>query len=220
MPGPALPVLPVVARRPVQVAGQHAPVQVRCLSRVVHVIGCLSHVLSLQPFLSLVGGAGTVRDEHSGKLTDYGRQLIVEGREKCHVQDILEPRALSRDPLELPICSYEWKFLALLLIALSKRLNAHFHLPQDNQQIMCSWPVVLRRARQRQPAGDFLYPVKVAHQCFRFNLRFLASYRVFSTTAIMFLLGAYRLGLVPVITLLVVFSLLALVAWQNGIAID
>jgi hypothetical protein len=172
----------------------------------------------LEPFC-VTDGAETVRDEHSGKLTDYGRQLIVEGREKCRVQDILEPRALSRDPLELPICSYEWKPLAVLLIALSQQLNAHFRLPQDNQQIMCSWPVVLRRARQRQPAGDFLYPAKVARQCFRFNLRFLASFRVFSTTAIVLLVGAYRLGLVSVINLLVMTVLLALLGFQNGISV-
>jgi hypothetical protein len=165
-------------------------------------------------------GAETVRDLNSGRLTAYGRQRILEGRDKCRVQDILEPRALAHDPLDLPYCSYEWKALARLLVALSRYLNAQCQLPQDHQYMMCNWRTILQRARQQQPAGDHLYPLWVAKACFRFNLRFLASYRVFSAAMIVLLVLGWSRGVLPWYTACLLCSLFGYVAYENGIHID
>lgn len=194
----------------------------RCDSLIYVFVPVLYALATLVAYMSFVATntAETVRDPNSGHLTDYGRQRILEGRDKCRVQDLLEPRALARDPLELPHCSYEWKGLAQLLIAVSKHLNDRFQLPEDNQYLMCSWATVLRRARQAQPRGDHLYPLKIARSCFRFNLRFLASYRAFSATMIVILLASYRLGLAPLSVVFLLCSAFFYVAYENGIRIE
>ena len=94
------------------------------------------------------------------------------------MQDLLQPRALSVDPLECPLCSYEWAALASGLIVLSKVLNAALSLPADNAHIMCSWETILRRAWANRPPRDLLYPLRVARSAVRINLRFLASTRM------------------------------------------
>lgn len=130
------------------------------------------------------GAESAFRDAHSGRLTSLGKQLILGGRRRCRVEDVLEPRALTRDPLDCPLCSYEFPPLARLLVRTSKQLNEHFRLPADNQQIMCSWGTVVKRARAVSGPGDYFYPLRVVRNSFRFNLRFLSSYRVFSSLAI------------------------------------
>lgn len=158
-----------------------------------------------------------MRDQHSGKLTEYGRQLLKDGKEKCRVQDILEPRALTRDPMDLPFCSYEWESLARLLVYISKLLNTQLKLPQDNQQIMCSWKIIFQRARKLQPPGDYFYTLRIAKTCFRFNLRCFASYRVFSALLGVTLALLYRMAILSVPVTTVVAIILALVAFNNGI---
>eukprot|EP01032_Pedospumella_encystans_P010074 gene10074-11805_t len=121
---------------------------------------------------------GAFRDPYSGRLTEQGRAQILRGQAKCAVQDLLQPRALSVDPLECPLCSYEWSVLASGLIVLSKVLNAALSLPADNAHIMCSWETILRRAWANRPPRDLLHPLRVARSAVRINLRFLASTRL------------------------------------------
>lgn len=168
----------------------------------------------------LLDGEERIRDERSGKLTEFGKQQLLSGREKCRVQDLLEPRALTKDPLELPICSYESPFLARMLIALSAYLNARLQLPVDNQQMMCSWPVIVRRARQRQPAGDHLYPLKVAVRCFRFNLRGLAAYRTSAAVMWMLMVAAFYLQMLSLPALLALSLLFGYIAYENGVRLE
>ncbi len=140
---------------------------------------------------------GVFRDPYSGRLTEHGRSQILRGQAKCAVQDLLQPRALSVDPLECPLCSYEWAALASALIVLSKVLNAALSLPTDNSHIMCSWETILRRAWENSPPRDLLHPLRVARSAVRINLRFLASTR---TLVVVFVLVMFLLYKNAVVT--------------------
>ena len=137
--------------------------------------GLYHFCLSFIPFFH---SQGVFRDPYSGRLTEHGRAQILRGQAKCAVQDLLQPRALSVDPLECPLCSYEWAALASGLIVLSKVLNAALSLPADNAHIMCSWETILRRAWANRPPRDLLHPLRVARSAVRINVRFLASTRM------------------------------------------
>lgn len=140
----------------------------------------------------------------------------MRGQAKCSVEDLLQPRALSRDPLECPVCSYEWASAVAATVVVSKVLNAAFSFPGTNEYIMCSWDVVLRRAWQSRPAGDYLHPLRVARSVVRFNLRFLAGYRVLAVLfgSVLFLL--FKNALVGLPVFLVGLLSLAYVFYENN----
>lgn len=161
----------------------------------------------------------TLRDAHSGRLTSLGKQLILEGRSRCKVGDVLEPRALTRDPLDCPLCSYEIGPLARLLVHASKQLNEHFHLPADNQQIMCSWETIIKRARAVSQPGDYFHPLRVAQSSFRFNLRFLASCRVFSSLAIAVLIVLAKHSLISPLLFLILVAAFGALSYKNSLPI-
>ena len=170
------------------------------------------------------------RDPYSGKLTPHGRARLLEGKVRCRVGDVLQPRALTRDPLECPLCSYEFAPLARLLICLSQALNSELMLPlNDRQMIMCSWQTVLQRAKEEASttaaaatAGaeggrrDYFYPIRAVQQCFRFNLRFLAYHRVMAVYMFVLSVLSYRSSCIPLPLLLVVSLLCGYVLYHNG----
>lgn len=86
-----------------------------------------------------------MRDQRTGKLTDYGRRQLLLGREKCSLE-LRNPDKLQRipfchyaDPLDLPICSYESPILLRIMTSLSKMLNRSFQLPKNDQWVMWDW---------------------------------------------------------------------------------
>eukprot|EP00596_Hydrurales_sp_CCMP1899_P003475 CAMPEP_0119045096 /NCGR_PEP_ID=MMETSP1177-20130426/36931_1 /TAXON_ID=2985 /ORGANISM="Ochromonas sp, Strain CCMP1899" /LENGTH=850 /DNA_ID=CAMNT_0007016243 /DNA_START=41 /DNA_END=2590 /DNA_ORIENTATION=- len=72
-----------------------------------------------------------LRNEYNGKLTRLGKASLLNGDMKCRKEDIRS----TRDPLDLPICSYEWPELTRLMVRLSKYLNLKHDLPADKQTV-------------------------------------------------------------------------------------
>jgi len=161
------------------------------------------------------------RDPSSGRLTDQGRRRILQGQAKCSVEELLQPRALSRDPMDCPVCSFELGWLVLATVRLSRVLNETFALPATKEYMMCSWETILRRALLARPHNNYFYdyiahPLNVAHSCARFNLRFLASYRVLAAFLSVLLFVLYRFSAVSLLFLMAGWSILAFVAYQNN----
>ena len=142
--------------------------------------------------------ANKERDYLSGKLTEYGKTLLVNGRVKCKLTDIdiYQPYYFYKDPLDLPICSYEIRFVSLVLIKISKFLNKKYNLPKNNQFVMCSWEKIIRNDGK---------PFKISYESisgaiqffwaiFRFDFRFLSSVRYFSFVIMMISYALYRLS--------------------------
>jgi hypothetical protein len=159
-----------------------------------------------------------VRDQFSGCLTPLGKKLILAGRQKCSVTDVLQPRALCVDPIEAPICSYEFRPLALLLIQWSKQLNQHWQLPLDKRRnIMCSWHTVIQRARASAGPKDYYAPFIAIRDSFRVNLRALAGYRVFCSLLGLLLWCLYRLNLANRHWVALLSATLIYVAYRNNL---
>ena len=96
-----------------------------------------------------------MRDERTGKLTDYGRRQLLLGREKCSLE-IRNPEKRQRipfcyyaDPLDLPICSFESPMLLKVMTSWSKRLNKSYHLPKNDQWVMWDWIHLLELGKDR-----------------------------------------------------------------------
>lgn len=159
----------------------------------------------------------SARDVYSGRLTSLGKQQILEGRSRCRVEDVLEPRALTVDPLDCPLCSYEFPPLARLLVHLSKQLNEHFHLPADNQQMMRSWETIFKRAQSAAAPGDYFFALRITQSCFRFNLRFLATYRVFSSIAVAVLVAMLKRASLSPVLFLILVTVFALLSYRNSL---
>lgn len=121
----------------------------------------------------VVQGMVELRDLATGKLSDHGKDLLHQGKMRMSANEMTAQLMSRRDPLEVPLCSNEWHFLALVLIGISQRLNEKFGLPKDQKWIRCSWS----RIKQSEPSWSIFVMIE---RCFRFNLRFLARYRVLS----------------------------------------
>jgi len=109
-----------------------------------------------------------VWDHRTGKLTDYGKEMILQGNLECKKETI----RFIGDELTLPCHTFEYTFLYNLSIRLSNFLNTRYHLPVDADTISLSWKLVLQSAwRDRRQRSPF----ETVFRSTRFNLRFLAS---------------------------------------------
>lgn len=99
-----------------------------------------------------------LRDLHNGKLTDYGRQQVLLGNERCKVAKSLAsslplegmlhhaeriPYCHYKDSLDLPVCSFEVSVLVDWTVRVSKSLNQRFQLPQDGRWLLWRWDQLL-----------------------------------------------------------------------------
>ena len=161
------------------------------------------------------------RDPNSGRLTEQGRHRLLHGQARCTPEEVLQPRALGRDPMDLPVCTYEVGALVMATVAVSKLLNVAFSLPQNKQYMMCDWETVLRRALHQPPQVNFVYdrtvhPARVAVSCARFNMRYLASYRTLAAHISLLLWVLFRFSAVSLTTLLTGLVVLGYVAYENN----
>ncbi|KAJ1421133.1 hypothetical protein B484DRAFT_452847 [Ochromonadaceae sp. CCMP2298] len=159
------------------------------------------------------GVEGEQRDL-SGRLTEVGKACIVGGTVRVRVRDVLQPRALARDPLECPLCSYEWKPLALLMVALTRDLNHTMHLPRNDAYLMCSWYTVWRNAHAASRGWFPFAPVFA--DCFRLNLRPLARYRVFAPLLLWIACVLRRFGVLSTSLLLLLSAPLSYLMFENN----
>jgi hypothetical protein len=116
------------------------------------------------------------RNYETGKLNTQGKALVASGQWRMRNIDIdahlaVGTSSYTDDVLDLPICSYECYPLCYLCIWVSKSLNRFFHLPKHRMYLKCSWMKILR-LDNKHTIKDLLY------YNFRFNLRFLSSYRI------------------------------------------
>ena len=112
-----------------------------------------------------------IRDEYTGKLTDYGRQLVITGYETCKKDDL----KFTGDGLKRPFCSYEIRILAEWLIQLSVWLNQRYHLPIETDCVSWTWEFILLKAWNNR---HIMNPIYQIFYCGRFNLRYLSRYYV------------------------------------------
>lgn len=155
---------------------------------------------------------------------------FVEGYKKFNAKEILDPLAITIDPLDLPICSYELNIFIIQLIKLSKYLNNKYQLPKSNQHIMCSWNVIYKRMINNQnnlmdckQNQSILILVKrfniyfntiitMIKENFRFNLRFLARFDIFLIIIWILLYISTKLLLIS-LSKLVISTLVILVSY-------
>ena len=101
-----------------------------------------------------------LRDKETGKLTDFGRQQVLLGKEKCSVE-FRNPEKKQRipfvyyaDPLDLPVCSYESPFLVKFFTILSRSLNSRFLLPKNDKWILWEWIYLLQLGKETDYSGE------------------------------------------------------------------
>ena len=150
------------------------------------------------------------RDLYTGKLTTQAKTKLLSGSYKCDVKDLLETKVLTTDPLDTPICSYEWRFLATMLINYSKHLNNYYHLPRNQHYIMCTWGLMYRKKLQAQFGSEphlfqqlwVLYEMRdIIVQTFRINLRYFSRYSVVYVMMWLITILLYMLHLISTIYL-------------------
>lgn len=127
-----------------------------------------------------------IRDYGTGKLTEEGRELVQKRMIRFNAAEI--DSTLCDDSLNLPVCSYEWYPLCVLMIQISKTLNNELKLPKDRRWSRCSWAKILQLETEESSIGLIM-------NCFRFDLRFISTYRFFSSAIIVvcYLLMKWRM---------------------------
>ena len=104
-----------------------------------------------------------MRDQRTGKLTDYGRRQLLLGREKCSLLEIRNPEKLQRipfchysDPLDLPICSFESPVLLRIMTSWSKKLNMMYDLdlPRNKKWLMWDWVHLMELGKEKDYRHD------------------------------------------------------------------
>lgn len=124
--------------------------------------------------------SGTLlRNEYNGKLTRLGKASLLSGDMKCRKEDIRS----TRDPLDLPICSYEWPELTKLMVRLSKYLNLKHDLPADKQTVNWTYSQITRESLK---STNWLTIFTALKRSFRFNLRCFAQFRLFFSIVMVF----------------------------------
>jgi hypothetical protein len=155
----------------------------------------------------------TDRDLYTGKLTTQTKTKLLNGSYKCDIKDLLETKVLTTDPLDTPICSYEWRFLAIKLINYSKHFNSHYQLPRNQHYIMCTWGLMYRKKLQAQYGSEphllqqlwVLYEMRdIIVQTFRINLRYFSRYSVVYMMMWLTMILLYMIHLISTIYLFAV----------------
>lgn len=119
------------------------------------------------------------RDVYTSKLTPKGKAALQAGLVKCQASDV----QLTKDELDLPLASYEWPAVVRVAVKLSKALNRRFALPRASQTASMSWQAVIK-VYYKDAEGSLSWSAHfqllktICKDCFRFNLRFLATYRL------------------------------------------
>lgn len=149
---------------------------------------------------------GDERDLYTGKLTKEAKDEIVAGHRKCTHADL---RITSMDYIEAPICSFEFRPLAAILILISKRLNKFFNLPIEPQWNNVGWNTIIARH-----AKGTLRIREVFPKCFRFNLRFLSRFRLIASFAIV--LGTIFLKRIGILSYLVLFITMSYIFYEGS----
>lgn len=126
-----------------------------------------------------------IRDPITGNLTAIGKQMLLEGKLRCAANDWDSNQILLQDPLKLPICSYEWKPLALLFIYLSRWLNNYYQFPKEERYIHFSWNKLIQERRRQQPQLSLF---TIFLDSYRVNLRGLGHPLVFFSSLILSIL--------------------------------
>lgn len=129
-----------------------------------------------------------LRNEYTGKLTRLGKASLLSGDIKCRKEDI---RSI-RDPLDLPICSYEWPELTRYMVRLSKYLNLKHNLPTDKQTVTWTYSQITRGGLNTNWSTIF----NSLKRSFRFNLRCFAQFRLFFSIILMFSFLIWRYKMV------------------------
>lgn len=143
---------------------------------------------------------GRARSLYTGKLTARGKEELLAGTQRCSAREVV--RALHyMDPLEMPLCSYEWRAATLALIRLSRHLNARLALPRDSRWVTCPMDVVIKQGYAPSAAGgDALMQLWLTLKSgFRVNLRWLGNVRVVSVVGLLVMWLAARLLLSNVV---------------------
>lgn len=109
-----------------------------------------------------------VWDDRTGKLTDYGKELLVLGNLECKKENL----RFIGDELTLPCHSFEYPLLYNLTVRLSNILNSRYNLPKEPDTISLSWKFVFKSAWLDRRSRS---PLETIFRASRFNLRFLAS---------------------------------------------
>ena len=152
----------------------------------------------------------TDRDLYTGKLTTQTKTKLLNGSYKCDIKDLLETKVLTTDPLDTPICSYEWRFLAIKLINYSKHFNSYYQLPRNQHYIMCTWGLMYRKKLQAQYGSEphllqqlwVLYEMRnIIVQTFRINLRYFSRYSVVYMMMWLMMILLYMIHLISTIYL-------------------
>lgn len=137
-----------------------------------------------------------IRDIYTGKFTVTGIHYLQQGRTKCSVREIHYNRI---DPLQsTTLCSYEIRWLALLLMRSSNALNNTFKLPKSNRWLQCSWMVLFF-----EYLNGNIDLMSVVYESFRFNIRSFACIRI---VGMMVLFAVYWTTLMEWLSVLVATS--------------
>lgn len=109
-----------------------------------------------------------VWDNQTGKLTDYGKEMLLQGQLECKKENL----RFIGDELTLPCHTFEYSFLYHLGVKLSQYLNTRYRLPINTDDISLPWKIIIKSAWMNRRNQN---PLIMISQALRFNLRFLAS---------------------------------------------
>ena len=131
-----------------------------------------------------------VRDVATGKLSDKGKELLKQGMLQFRPNDFKAEISFHDDPLYLPCCSYEYPMALRFFQRLTIVLNKKFELPSQNKYIRLKWDELYNEELKHNPNATF---IEIVTNNFRFNLRFLASYRSlgFMGFVLLYLMGQW-----------------------------